>query len=247
MAESEEYSEVDLLNHAKELFSAGLSQFQANHEMCVNSGLFSQKAILEMDTCAISFRSLVRTSATKITSASIEWIDNFVRFCRVIHQLGHDYALRRLKDLGEQAKQVGRVFQVTAAWARDTAGRLHQAYMDTERETKNVVQKYKEKEREAQLAVDQANKSLKQAQDSYSSAIAEEHHLAKLRIALCWNLIALGVLSSKLSSAKHEVASDRTALNKAKDRVADTLAKFKAAQSEEHSVEVSYTLSECYM
>ncbi len=116
--------------------------------------------------------------------------------------------------------------------------------MDTERETKNVVQKYKEKEREAQLAVDQANESLKQAQDSYSSAIAEEHHFAKLRIALCWNLIALGVLSSKLSSAKHEVASDRTALNKAK---ADTLAKFKAAQSEEHSVEVSYTLSECYM
>ena len=234
-------SGVELLEQSKALCSAALGGFRENHDLCAKSGFFSKKTLLEVDTCAVDFRSLGLNTATVAKTVSNQWLDTVLIFYKNIADLDKDSIVELLKTLGGQAEELAQVFKVIAAWSRNLAGRMHEACVDTENEAEAFVKHFKEVVEDDQRVVDTAKANLDAAKAKYQSAKDDEHKWAVAQLATSWNLIGLIVTSIGLACAEAAVSSAAKAEAKAEQGLANSTRILEAAETKEKKAEVCLT------
>ena len=145
-----------LVNQAKVLFAEVLASFRECHVLCVKSGLFSSRIILEIDTCAVTFRQMCLDTVTVARVVSDQWLDSTIMFFENIKDF--DDPTEMLVLLGNQTKEIGQFFKVIAAWARDLGGRFNKAQDNTIAETEKVEKIEQEASR---ISLSQINSSPK--------------------------------------------------------------------------------------
>jgi hypothetical protein len=193
---------LDLLWESQAMFAEILASFRECHELLVGSKLFSEGAILQMDECAIDFRQMVldtvvvaKQVSEKFLTMAMTFFENFIKV---------DDPKPKLILLGKQAKELGRCFNVIAAWIRDMAGRFRDAQTTTIGQEKRFLQKFQD-------ALDRAKSVEQQLEKEYEREKRKREEIQRVvqrkSIALAWIPIAGILAGSEMREAVERAAN----------------------------------------
>jgi len=172
-AEEEKSPPAEILRQSEEMYSGGLCRFQENHDICTSSGFFPKNVLLEVDSCALSFRLLGLESISVATVVANQWIANTLVFYENISLFSLQEARAQLTLLSGQSKELAKIFKVIAAWSADLAGRIKTAASNVHSEVAIFSAQYSQDLLNAQKALDDSKKKLKTAKEDLESKMAE--------------------------------------------------------------------------
>lgn len=196
----EETNGLDLIWKSRALYAEILFCFRECHDVCVQSKLFTNDIILQIDQCAVDFRQLSFDTVTIAKRVSNQWLDGAITFFENIDDV--DDPKERLQLLGDQARGT-KCFKLIAAWARNLALRFHEAQDGTIKEVEEFI-------REFEVAVQRAESVKKQAEEKLSkarhAAQDSEDSRKTASVALSWIPVSFLVTGSGMAIAEKKTA-----------------------------------------
>ena len=221
MAMASKDVQINVLDQMFESQADILSSFQQCHDLCVQSRLFSDDIILQIDKCAVDFRQLSLDTVTVIERVSNQWLDEVITLFKSIDTI--DDPPKSLVLLGEQARDFARCFKIIAAWARDICAKFHQAQDDTIKEAKEFKASFKAAVDRAKRFEEEVDEQHTRAEKCRKDAKSTEDKWRTARLALFWSPLALVTTSIGTSAAESRVAE----ASKRESRAAEELWKAK--------------------
>ena len=215
-----------LVNEAKVLFAEVLASFRECHVLCVKSGLFSSKMILEIDTCAVTFRQMCLDTVTVARVVSDQWLDSTIMFFENIKDF--DDPTEMIDLLGNQAKEIGQLFKVIAAWARDLGGRFNKAQDNTIAEAEEFKKAFAEAVKSAEEVKERAEEQREKAQAKRRDTQESEDKWKTAQVAVSWipiGALVTGIGSSIAGSKRAEAEKIEQAANRNLRKAEDELEK----------------------
>ena len=214
---------LDLIWDSRAIIADILYHFREFHDLCVESKLFKDKTILNIDQCAVDFRQISFDTVTVAKRVSKQWLDSTIAFFENIDDV--DDPREMLILLGRQAGDLASCFKIIAAWSRDLAGRFHQAQDGTVKEVKEFQDKFKEAEARAVDIKKQIEEKHAEAQQDREKAKDSERTWKAAVISLAW--IPFGFVVTAIGASFAEGRADEMA-----KKAAETDEKLKTAQKE---------------
>lgn len=197
---------LDLIWESRILYAEILYCFRECHDVCIKSGLFTKDVILQVDQCALDFRQMSLDTVTVAKRVSNQWLDSAITFFENIGDFEKSDRVEMLQLLGGQARELAKCFKVIAAWARDLAGRFHQAQDGTIKEVEEFTKVFEAAVQRAKEVKEQISRELDRAAKIRQEAEETENKWKTAQVAVSW--FPVGALVTGIGSA---VAEKKTA------------------------------------
>lgn len=177
---------VELINNSKALFSNIMYNFREVHDLCKDSGLYSQESLLEIDTVAINFRQMGQDTATVARVVADQWLSTTIALYGTIDELDMASLQTKFGKLGGQAKELSDLFRVIARWASWITVQFHEGQTDTVKEADEFKAKFASALKEAERAAKQAKSTVERAQAKLKQAKASSNHWSTVAAGTSW-------------------------------------------------------------
>ena len=174
----------DLFPQSQDLFAEILFNFRECHDLCVNSGLFTNDVILQIDQCAVDFRQMSIDTVAIAKRMSVVWLDTAIMIFENIDDI--DDPKEVLSVLGTEAGELAKCFHVVAALARDIAARFHHAQGGTIKEAEEFKKSFEKAQESASNVKQQLEKHHAKVQYLHWEAESRQESWEIARIALAW-------------------------------------------------------------
>ena len=232
---------LEYIWESRAIYADILFSFRQCHDLCVQSKLFKDETILQIDQCGVDFRQLSLDTVTVAKRVSTQWLDVAIDFFGNIDEVNDpEERAEMLKLLGGQARELAKCFKTIAAWARDLCGRLHKAQDGTIKEAEEFKRRFQaaqeraeKTKREVQASLDKAAKLRKGTQET-------EDRWKTARVALSWNPLGLLVTSSGTSIAESKTAEARELEEKAHEELSKAAAELEQCKDQNEKAKVSF-------
>ena len=198
---NESLTGLELILQSRALFADLMLKFRECHDLCKESKLFTPEVMLEIDTCAVTFRKMCLDTVTVARLISDQWLDSTIMFFENITKMDKEGLKSMLQTLGGQAKEIGTLFKVIAAWARHLAGKFHEIQQDTIKEAEEFKDKFAEAKQAAEKVRDQVKKQRDKMKKTYENAESVESGWKTAQVWLSWNPIGAIVTAFGTSAA----------------------------------------------
>ena len=228
------------LNELMKSHTSMLRSFQDCHDLCVQSGLFSDDAIDQIDSCAGDFKQLSQGTVVVVKRIA-RWLDSMVNFFQNID--GENDPAVSLKRFGGQAKELARCFRVIAQWGRDVSGSFYAMQATTQTEAKRIKRQYREAEEYAEEVEERKEDKLRRARRIRDDARAEEGRWNTALAATWWNPIGL-VVTGIGSAVSHSSTAEAEKLEReAADEYRQATRRLEQKRRENDKAQVNGTIS----
>jgi hypothetical protein len=203
----EQKNGLEILWELRVVFADIMHSFRECHDLCIRSGLFSEEAILKIDECALEFRHLTHSAGIIAKQVSNQWLSSTISFFENIDDYNDPKAM--LVRLGTQAKELARCFQVIAAWARDLAGRFHDAQRSTSEESAGFTDRFEQAVQSASTTKSQLEEDLRKARVYREGVEDTRDDLRTTTLALIWFPFASIATGSGWAAIQHKLEDAR--------------------------------------
>ena len=200
----EETNGLDLIWKSRALYAEILFCFRECHDVCVQSKLFTNDIILQIDQCAVDFRQLSFDTVTIAKRVSNQWLDTAITFFENIDDV--DDPKEMLQLLGDQARELAKCFKLIAAWARNLGGRFHEAQDGTIREAEEFKREFEAAVQRAESVKKQAEEKLSKAKKLRQTAQDSEDSWKTASVALSWIPVSFLVTGPGMAIAEKKTA-----------------------------------------
>ena len=191
---------LDLIWKSRVLHAEILLCFRECHDVCIQSKLFTNDIILQIDQCAVDFRQLSFDTVTIAKRVSNQWLDGAITFFENIDDV--DDPKEMLQLLGSQARG-NECFKLIAAWAKNLALRFHEAQGGTIKEVEEfrmqfeaAVQRAESVRKQAEEKLSKARQAAQDSEDSWKTA----------SVALSWMPVSFLVTGPGMAIAEKKTA-----------------------------------------
>ncbi len=241
-------SPADLLRQTQEVYGSGLAKFQKNHDICTASGFFPNNVVVEMDGCALSFRSLGLESTAAARVVSDQWIDSVILTYESIEYFSELEAKQQLELFSDQARELSLIFKVISAWSNDLAKRIKTAATNVHAEVAIFTETFQQDMKTTESELEAAKDKLKTAKEDLESKIAESDRWKYAMIgttvgyAIFFPVGALATIitGSGYGAAQAAVHSAKDAKLEAEKDQTESQRKFDAAKSKSEKAKVYF-------
>ena len=198
-----------------------LELFRQCHDVCVQSRLFQDETILQIDQCGVDFRQLSLDMATVAKKTSNMWLDVAIAFFENIDDVEDPKDMLQL--LGSQARELAMYFKTISACAcaRDLYERINTSF------STQVDEEFK---RIFKVAQERAECVREEIQAKFEEAVKLRKKAATVRSEYNWHIpivhVTLSWIPAKSPCTPHtgSITSRKTAeLRKLKDRAHEEL------------------------
>lgn len=179
MAENN-FTGFEMLAESRTMFTELLYQFRECHDLCANSNLFRPEIILEIDTCAVTFRQLSLDTVRVAHAVSNQWLNYAIMFFEFFHDIKDEDRKTTLALLGNQAKDLSLIFMEIAASARNLSGKFHAAQNNTTAESGQFKRAFEE----ALFKAEMHKKSAEKNKEEKALIRKEAEHSERI-----WNIV----------------------------------------------------------
>lgn len=238
MSKGSEMTGLEYLWESRATFGEILFLFRECHDICVQSGLFNEELILQVDQCGVGFRQLSLDTATVAKRVSSQYLDTVIAFFTNIDDM--DDPSDMFKLLGSQAKDLSICFRVIGAWARDLCGRFHAAQDGTVKEAEEFKRRFRDAKERAEKTATEIQANLDKAARLRKDAQETEDKWKISQIALSWNPIGAVVTSIGSSIAQSKTTKARELEDKAHEELSKAKTELERASDQHAKAEVCF-------
>ena len=237
---NESLTGLELIVQSRALFADLMLKFRECHDLCKESRLFTPEVMLEIDTCAVTFRKLCLDTVTVARLISDQWLEATIMFFKNITRMDKEGLKGMLHMLGGQAKEIGTLFKVIAAWARHLARKFHETQEDTIKEAEEFKDKFAEAKQAAEKVRDQVKKQRDKMKKTYENAESVESGWQTAQVCLCWVPIVSSITSFGASAAAKSAEKAKELNDEANRKLDAAMKEFRKREKQSDKAKVRH-------